>query len=59
MTAIGDYITVTDDCIIMKITQFSDFVKKGSKLKHAKETNGTTFVHINKCKNTLQIEMNR
>ena len=33
-----DYITVTDDCIIVKTTHFGDFVKKGSNFMvlHAK-----------------------
>ena len=33
MMVTGDYITVKVDCIIMKTTLLSDFVKKGSKLK--------------------------
>ena len=32
ITVTGDYSNIIDDIMIMKITQFSDFAKKGSKL---------------------------
>ena len=34
----ADFVTVADDFVIIKITQFSDFVKKGSKLKGTAHT---------------------
>ena len=34
----ADFVTVADDFVIIKITQFSDFVKKGSKLSGTAHT---------------------
>ena len=34
----ADFVTVAEDFVIIKITQFSDFVKKGSKLQGTAHT---------------------